>query len=337
MKTVKKTVAVLCLICLACVISFSANALDDTQTLTVSFGRDGTAVSGTDIRLYRVGTMLSGEIIPEGDFAALRLDYKYGDTQGLSDLALALEAVVGADKIQESYKDITDENGKADFDAAQIPEGAYLVLASTAKLDGTTYIPAPSIVSLPYIENGVKPDTVNLEIKYETVPPEQDGYISRKALKVWTGDNEDMRDAEVTVILLCNGSVYDTQVLSEKNGWSYTWNYLDPDCRWTVAEKEIPVDYWARVSFEGITFVVTNDGKLPTKPLDEESTTEEHPSNSPGGPDYDEPSPPDDNEDEELPYTGTNIRFVPYLAIIGTLLFICGYASFRKGEIADEQ
>ncbi len=339
MRTARKITAVLCLICLICLMNLSAFAADNSQMLTVCFGKDGAAVSGATVRLYRIGAMKNGEIIPEGDFAALNIDYIYGDTQGLSDLALTLEGVVGADKITESYRDVTDEKGEADFDGAQIPEGAYLVLTSTVKTDTATCIPSPSIISLPYAENGVKPEYVILELKYETIPYEESEYVSRKALKVWDGDNEDMRSAQISVMLLCNGSVYDTQVLSAENGWSCTWNYLDPHCRWTVAEKDIPADYWARVSYEGITFVVTNDGRLSSEPFDEEPTTDEIPSNSPGGPDYERPTdrPDDYDEEEELPYTGTNIRFVPYFAIIGTLFFICGYVSFRKGELADEQ
>ena len=197
MKHIKKTAVALIMSCLVLFMSFTAFAADSSQMLTVSFGRDGTAVSGATVRLYRIGTILDGEIIPEGDFAFLRVDYEYGDTQGLSDLALTLEGIVGADKLQESYRDVTDETGTADFDGASIPEGAYLVLASTVKTDVATYIPAPSIVALPYTENGVKPDTVTLELKYETVPPEETEFISRKALKVWDGDNKDMRSAEI--------------------------------------------------------------------------------------------------------------------------------------------
>ncbi len=342
MKTYRRIVAVFSLICFICVGIFSAAALDNSQMLTVKFGSNGTSVSGATVRLYKIGSITEKEIIPEGDFEMLPVDYVYGDTQGLANLALTLEGIVFEQKLQESYRDVTDEKGEADFDGAPIPEGAYLVLASTEKLDGTTYIPAPSIISLPYTQEGVKPDTVSLELKYETVPPETQEYISRKVLKVWKNDREDMRSEKIYVQLLCNGSVYDTQELSEENGWSFKWDYLAADCRWTVVEKNVPTNYTVLVSFEGITFVVTNDAHLPSdEPIEDESTTNQIPPNSPGGPDDEStthrPHHPEDDDDDELPYTGTNIRFVPYLAIIGTLFFICGYANYRKGEISDEQ
>lgn len=342
MNIIKKITAVLCLLCFSCVGIFSVSALDNTQMLTVSFGKDTALVEGSVIRLYRIGTVNGEEIIPEGEFQSLAVDYGYGDTQGLADLALTLEGIVAVNKIQETCRDITDEKGIADFDSATFPEGAYLVLASVVNQDGTAYIPAPSIVFLPYSENGVTPERVALELKYETHPPESEEYTSRKVLKVWQNDREDMRSEKITVQLLCNSSVYDTQVLSEENSWSYTWPLLPADCRWTIVEKDVPTNYTVLVSFEGITFVVTNDAHLPPHdPIDPESTTNEFPPNSPGGPDDEEsthrPDIDEDEDDEELPYTGTNIRFVPYLAIIGTLFFISGYAFFRKGEISDER
>jgi len=333
-KIYRRIVAVLCLLCFICVGIFSASALDNTQELTVKFGRDGLAVSGSTVRIYKIGSMSEKEkkIIPEGAFENLKVDYEYKDTQSLANLALTLEGIVFHNKIQENYRDVTDEKGEADFDGAQFPEGAYLVLASKVTQDGVCYIAAPSVIFLPYIENGLKYDVVTLELKYE-IP--EDKTVSRKVLKVWKNDREDMRSEAVSVKLLCNGSVYDTQKLSAENGWSYTWHELTADCRWTIVEENVSSDYEVSISFEGITFIMTNDAHLPSDEPSDEPTTDEDVPGRPTRPDHYRPHPDDD--DDELPYTGTNIRFVPYLAIIGTLFFIFGYASYRKGELSDEQ
>lgn len=352
MKTVKKAVAALCLMTMFVLFTFTAFAADNTQMLTVRFGRNGEMISGSTVRIYRLGTLgktPEGEdtILAEGDFETLPIDYVYTGTQDLADIALTLEGIVSDSKITPAYLDVTDEKGEADFDGAAFPEGAYLVVASIQKVDGVSYVPAASVISLPYIKDGQKFDVVTMELKYET----QTEHVSRKVLKVWKNDREDMRNEKVSVSLLCNGSVYDTVELSEENGWSFRWDFLSPDYRWTVVERNVSTKYTVRLTFEGITFVVTNDGHLPPdEPLEEESTTNVIPPNRPGGPEYEDPSHRpsrpshpdddhhhDDDEEDELPYTGTNIRFVPYFAIIGTLFFICGYASFRKGELADEQ
>ena len=340
MKNLRKAVALLCVLSMAFFLIVTASAAVNTQQLIVKFeNSEKLPVSGSRIQLYRIGTRTDTKIIPNETFSDVGVDYEYADTAELSEIALTLEGIAAYNKIPATYTDVTDEKGEADFGGTGIEEGAYLVVASAVTIEGVTYIPAPVIISLPHIENGVQPDVVTLGIKSEQIKNEP---INIKVLKVWKNDTEEMRTPFIKVAILRNGSVYETQKLSAENGWSFTWYGLSPEYRWTIVEMDVPTSYTVQLSFEGITYVVTNDGHRPDgDPIDKETTTSQIPSNSPGGPDYEDtthrPHRPDDEDDEELPYTGTNIRFVPYLAIIGTLFFIGGYASYRKGEIADEQ
>ena len=74
------------------------------------------------------------------------------------------------------------------------------------------------------------------------------------AVKVWDdGDNRDMlRPDSVTVALLSNGTVVETQVLNEADGWAYTWTDLPKnenghEIAYTVKETEVPTGYTSAV------------------------------------------------------------------------------------------
>ncbi len=76
--------------------------------------------------------------------------------------------------------------------------------------------------------------------------------------KVWVGSDDAERPESVTVELFCDGDSFDKVVLSEENGWEYTWTGLEADHEWTVDEPEVPEGYRKTVSSDGNDFTVTN-------------------------------------------------------------------------------
>ena len=80
--------------------------------------------------------------------------------------------------------------------------------------------------------------------------------------KVWKDGDSKTRPESITVDLLRRNKVYDTVVLSEENGWLYTWDDLPASTSWDVKESNIPKGYQAAYSDEKRIFVVTNTAEL---------------------------------------------------------------------------
>ena len=64
--------------------------------------------------------------------------------------------------------------------------------------------------------------------------------------------------------------MYQTVVLSEQNGWKYTWKDLEKASKWTVREKTVPDGYTSRVTQEGNLFIITNTKPEAPKPEEPE-------------------------------------------------------------------
>lgn len=102
-----------------------------------------------------------------------------------------------------------------------------------------------------------------------TPPPEE--YTHLTVRKLWD-DNGVGRPDSVTVKLLCNGvETEQTQVLSNDNQWTYTWEQLDEDYTWSV-EEIVPEAYTPQYSTTGNTTTITNTKNSPPVPDDEDIT-----------------------------------------------------------------
>lgn len=91
--------------------------------------------------------------------------------------------------------------------------------------------------------------------------------VTRRVQKRWDDRGYvSKRPASITVELLCNGLVYDTQTLNAANKWQYVWENLPAkdklrrDNVWTLREIE-PEGYTSAVWAEGDTFIVLNSYK----------------------------------------------------------------------------
>ena len=96
--------------------------------------------------------------------------------------------------------------------------------------------------------------------------------VRRVAQKTWDDKGyESKRPASIKVHLLRNGEIYDTQTLSESNGWKYTWEELPAkdeqgkEIKWTIREEE-PSGYVVNYTQMGENFLITNSVKKPTLP-----------------------------------------------------------------------
>jgi LPXTG-motif cell wall-anchored protein len=104
---------------------------------------------------------------------------------------------------------------------------------------------------------------VSADAKYSKEP--ETGIVtstSKKVTvnKVWENDEESDRPTEISVQLLCDGTVYDTVTLSADNSWTYTWPLLDNTKSWTVVEESVPDGYSVSLTNTEDSYTLTNTG-----------------------------------------------------------------------------
>lgn len=148
----------------------------------------------------------------------------------------------------ESSAELNSENGWAyTFDRlveghtwtveeADVPDG-YTVSYNTV---GTT-----TTITNTKDEEPPKGDPLNITVK-----------------KVWSGDEASERPEAVTVTLYNGDTEYQTVVLNEKNGWTYTWNDENAYGNWQVVETNIPKDYTPSYEVKDGIVTITNTRRL---------------------------------------------------------------------------
>ena len=183
-------------------------------------------------------------------------------------LASTLKGYVQADKLTPAVPNgKTDENGILHF---SVEPGLYLVIGFRATTDDYyTYSAVPFMVFLP--GSNLADNDWDYEVtalpkfskEYNPSDDPDDQVITRKVLKIWDDEGyESIRPEEITVQLLMDGEVFDTQILNKSNNWRYAWDNLDAKCEWTVVEKEID-KYAITIEQNGITFSITNKYVVP--------------------------------------------------------------------------
>lgn len=109
--------------------------------------------------------------------------------------------------------------------------------------------------------------TYQTEGNVTTILNQKDGTPAEEPLditvkKVWSGDKGKKRPTSVTVTLYNGKEAYDSQILSDKNGWTYTWE--DPDLygNWQVVETKIPKGYVPSYKNKDGVVTITNSRSL---------------------------------------------------------------------------
>lgn len=234
--------------------------------LHLSYQKDGAALAGAQVSIYRVAEMEeTGALTAAKEFGAFSVDIRGKNDEKWRELAATMEAAVLRDKMQPFAFGRTDVDGKLLFPqkgGSKLMPGLYLVRTDRLQQGGYWYDSAPFFVMLPEQEKKsnewVYDVTANAKPEKTEIPSQPETAV-RKALKVWQdAGHETLRPKSITVQLIRgDGVVWDTVTLSEQNNWRYTWEGLDASYRWTAAEVT-PEGYRGTVVQEGITFVLTN-------------------------------------------------------------------------------
>ena len=328
-----------------------AYGLVDTSregSLTVVYRDDGVGVSGVEVELRHVASVSQTvRLTLDEDYAVYGVSLDIDDAEGWRAAAQTLAGYVERDELAADGVSVTDEDGRATF--SDLEPGLYLVTSAPIVQGGTRYEQEPALVMVPQLQadDTWEYDAV-VELKHEDTPlPPPVTHESVSVVKLWLSDDAASRPASVTVQLLRDGVVVDTQVLSSANGWAHTWTDLDLSYAWTVVEAAVPEGYTGTVHREGDTFIIENEGEpeepdepdVPIEPGEPGDPDEPDEPGQPGEPsepgepgEPGEPDKPDEPTGGTVPNTGVARSLAVPLAGAGALLYALGWWLGRRAE-----
>lgn len=286
----------------ACCLPALAETVDLSLPSTLEihyFGEDDVPLTGASFSLYRVADMTADLTFkPTSTYAGYPVNMNGLDSAGWRTLALTLSAFAAKDQLPPMLKATVNAEGVAVF--GNLPSGLYLLTSQPFTLNGQVYTAEATMVVLPsQDEYGDWEHTVRMIPKHEVLPGDP---ISLQVVKIWDDeDAESFRPENLVIQLLCNGKVQEEVLLSDFNGWRYTWTNLDSSKQWQVVEKKVPAGYTVTMDQEGIITSIRN---------------------------YHAPGKPD----PELPQTGLNWWPVVILSLSGMALFFVGWLKNRFHE-----
>ncbi|MBR6513626.1 MAG: Cna B-type domain-containing protein [Clostridia bacterium] len=280
---------------------------------------EGVAVSNAVFRIYKAATAVQNQngydFTWDTDFALNGMNIN-----NLSDAYLPVHLAVYAQSRDIGYTEVTtDADGNIVIEDLSL--GAYLIIPVSVP-DG--YIPpSPFVVTLPMrgASDGEWSFYVNASPKVEADRQEPEKtYISVK--KEWYTFNTHPNN--VKTVLLKDGEIVDSIVLSAENNWYFKWEDLDKNHCWNVIETDVPKGYEVAYDISEMTVMVKNieinpDDNPPNNPSDDST-------NGTTKPDKDT-TPPD-----QLIQTGQLRWPIPFLAITGLLIFSSGWAMLYIGK-----
>ncbi len=272
---------------------FATESIGSDASLTIEYN-----FGGARFDLYLVATIdEKGDLTMAKEFASYPVNLVTPGTDDARDLALTLQGYVLRDDIAPLRTQYTNDNGLLCFE--NLKKGLYLLLGEV-QIDGQyALMPQPMLAGLPLKAGEQVFFHITVTPKFERNDAER--IFPLEVYKVWDDGGSKNRPVSVTVDLLCDGYVYDTVVLNEKNDWRYQWQQLSGAHEWVIVERECE-DHTVKVMREGNAIIVTN-----SKPAEPET-------------------PP------SVPQTGMLWWPVPVLGVLGMLLFLIGWCRRRATE-----
>lgn len=264
---------VIMLASLLCCFGITANAANSAAyRLTVSYVIEDDPVVGAQLELFRVGTVGQNDKLA---FLDKYKDYPISlDLKNSTDWQLAADTLFGyilLDDLTADHVFTTGEDGADSVDGLQ--EGLYLLCGPKKQTDEMIYFPQSVLFVLDDEAVGETDHAIVLVKAAAQLPSTT--KINLQALKKWDDDGTFKRPDEITVSLLKDGVVADTEKLSEQNDWKCEWKDLDPNAHWTVVEDPIE-GFHVTVQRTGSKFLITNsiDPSDPPEPKPTEKPTE---------------------------------------------------------------
>ena len=291
------------LILSACIFSFTCVYAEETGSITVN-----TPMEDMEVSLYRVGEFTEqGTFTLTKQYQSYSVSLDHSSSEEWQAAANTLAQYIARDGVQADVEGVSSSNHTIAFN--NLTCGLYLMIGSEKEVSNKgnveIYTPQVAFIALPDVSTD-DPYHISTIMKYEKNDYTQ---TSLHVLKVWKNDSDNTRPASIQVDLLQkdtdgNTIVFDQQILSDDNQWSYTWNDLSSRYTWNVVETTVPEGYTESSIKEGNTVVLTNTSTTPV--------IEEKPTSS-----------------NQLPLTGQLQWPIPVLVIAGIVFLIIGKACKR--------
>jgi len=263
----KQLILLICLaaLCMAmlCPLSVQAAAPLDPRMdacLTLHYQKEGQAFAGLTVSIYRVA-----EAFPDGTFELTEPFSAYPvrihditAQEQWKNTAETLSAYIVADQLMPNRQTVTNAAGTAVFE--DLETGLYLVSQVVADHYSGKYVFDQFLVYLPTPQpDGTFAYAVEARPKCVDYVPKKEYRVT----KLWKdlGKQTDRPEA-ITVDIYKDGRLWETQLLTAANNWSYAWHVSDDEqATWTVAERSVPEGYSVTVQKTGGTFSIINTHK----------------------------------------------------------------------------
>lgn len=226
-------------------------------TLAEGVARDS-FVEGAEVTIYRVA---------DATFQDGKYVYRYLDA--FADCGIAIPEQVDiqyAQQLRQYVSDhkivgedpaVSDKTGTVSF--TKLKAGLYLVAQTGSVKEFTDF--KPYMVYLPTAGEKQWHYEVGAMPKVDREKENKPQTIRINVRKVWN-DNGVGRPESITVELLNGSEAVSQAVLSEQNGWQYSWQALAGTGQWSVREVNVPPGYTVTYTGEGTSFVINNTQKL---------------------------------------------------------------------------
>ncbi|MBO5726232.1 MAG: Cna B-type domain-containing protein [Clostridia bacterium] len=228
--------------------------------LTLSLRYGDTAFSAVNVKLYKIADFSADfqfTLTPEFAETNLKLNGIKANSEWQT-VRTTLESHIISKKINHTLNGVTNDSGKAVFDA--LNTGLYLAIADDAVSGDLTCYFEPTLVTLPTLDKDNNWQyQVEVAPKPGVLPPlDPDEEIELKVIKLGKGDKASSRPKSIKIEILCDGEIYKTVTLNAKNNWSYGWSAKNDGAIWTVVEPKVPSGYTTTYDKRGSVFIVTN-------------------------------------------------------------------------------
>lgn len=231
----------------------------DTGHVSAVYKVDGANVQNMHFKLYKVGTVDSGEFKLDApyDGAKVSMDFS-GDTASDDMMASSstLYSYMQSQGLDSGYEQQANPGADGEMSFETEKRVLYLLATDDEVSSGSdTYSARPMFIW--FIEN----DDNSVTIKpMKTTKPNVPIPEEYTVVKHWSGDSASSRPDSVEVEIYENGKLQETVTLSSDNDWTYSWTDDDGEGKWTCVEKNVPTGYTSSVTEaeDGAKIIVTN-------------------------------------------------------------------------------
>ncbi len=343
MKALNKIMSVILVslaIVLAISLSVTALNLEQDGKIIINYTYNDNPLDDVDFRVYQVAKLTENGIYEMmGDFADIEIDfYQLEVTSYWINLKNEIEHYVDYKMIKPEYEFITDDAGNYNLDDLDL--GLYYITADFTDDGLYAYYSEPLLIFVGQYDEDVERWVYEFTITPKISMFSLDHPATITVNKTWENiNNETVIPNSIEVELYCNGIVYDTVTLSEENLWSYTWQNIDLDQVWAVCEKTTLTDFEVSYDRNYYTFEIINTYIGDTTPKETtttqvttteqvtttlEETTANQETTQQVTSEQTTSEQVDDNQDEEIPKTGSTVYLASMLAAVGVVLVLFG-------------